>query len=91
MSLIYPLRFFKTYENTSGNEEHVGKAIRELDVPREDIFVTTKLGYVVMFLITLPEHKWLMRIQLEGVATGMSLAASTPPSRPWTSDMWTCS
>lgn len=28
-----------------GNEEHVGKAIRESGVPREDIFVTTKLGY----------------------------------------------
>jgi len=27
-----------------GNEEHVGKAIRESDVPREQIFVTTKLG-----------------------------------------------
>ncbi|PCH36735.1 Aldo/keto reductase [Wolfiporia cocos MD-104 SS10] len=26
-----------------GNEEHVGKAIRESDVPREEIFVTTKL------------------------------------------------
>lgn len=29
-----------------GNEEFVGKAIRESDVPREEIYVTTKLTYV---------------------------------------------
>lgn len=28
------------------NEEHVGKAIGESGVPREEIFVTTKLWYV---------------------------------------------
>ncbi|KLO17099.1 Aldo/keto reductase [Schizopora paradoxa] len=28
-----------------GNEEHVGKAIRESGIPREEIFVTTKLGW----------------------------------------------
>lgn len=27
----------------AGNEEHVGKAIRESGIPREEIFVTTKL------------------------------------------------
>ncbi len=39
------------------NEEHVGKAIRESGVPREEIFVTTKLGYVFMFKIMLPGAK----------------------------------
>jgi glycerol 2-dehydrogenase (NADP+) len=29
-----------------GNEEAVGKAIRESGIPREEIFVTTKLTYV---------------------------------------------
>ncbi len=61
------------------NEEHVGKAIRESGVPREEIFVTTKLGYVFMFTIMLPVQKWLTRIQPDGVTTEMSLAALTPP------------
>jgi diketogulonate reductase-like aldo/keto reductase len=30
-----------------GNEEAVGKAIRESGIPREEIFVTTKLTYVL--------------------------------------------
>jgi diketogulonate reductase-like aldo/keto reductase len=29
-----------------GNEEQVGKAIRESGIPREEFFVTTKLPYV---------------------------------------------
>lgn len=36
-----------------GSEEPVGKAIRESDVPREEIFVTTKLAYVPVFFFHL--------------------------------------
>lgn len=31
---------------STDNEEHVGKAIRESGISREEIFVTTKLWYV---------------------------------------------
>lgn len=29
-----------------GNEEQVGKAIRDSGVPRDELYVTTKLGFV---------------------------------------------
>lgn len=30
-----------------GNEEHVGKAVKESGIPRSEIYITTKLGYVL--------------------------------------------
>jgi len=38
---------YRHIDTASGyaNEEHVGKALRESEVPRSEVFLTTKLGY----------------------------------------------
>lgn len=50
-----------------GNEASVGKAIRESEVPREDIFVTTKLWPTDFFNPEKAFHKSMEQLQLEHV------------------------
>lgn len=42
----YPSWYFRNYLPRLGNEESVGKALKESNVPRDEIFLTTKLAFV---------------------------------------------